>query len=72
MIKFALIISVCSFLGQPVCLPPMEYPKHFNSWYECAKEAQTQSNLLMSKMGYEYVNKYRIAMNYSCKEVSST
>jgi len=71
MIKFVLIISVCSFLGKPACLPPMEYPKHFKSWYECSKEAQTQSNLLMSKMGYEYVNKHRIAMNYSCREVSS-
>ena len=70
MIKFVLIISVCSFLGNAACLPPIEYPRHFNSWYECVKEAHTQSNLLMSKMGYEYVNKHKIALNYRCKDIS--
>ena len=40
MIKFALIIWVCSFVGNPgACLPPLEYPKQFDSWYECSRTA---------------------------------
>ena len=72
MTKFVLVIWVCSFLGgQPACLPPMEYPKHFNNWYECSRVAHKESLTLMSKMGFKYVNDNKIAMKYSCKEVST-
>ena len=70
MTKFTLIIWVCSFLGSPAsCLPPVEYPKKLNSWYECSRTAHTESLILMSKMGYKYLNDYKIAVKYSCQEV---
>ncbi len=72
MVKFTLIIWVCSFLGnQPACMAPMQYPKTFDSWYECSRTAHTESGLLLSKMGYKYINDNRVAMNYSCREVST-
>jgi len=72
MIKFTLIIWVCSFLGaSPVCMAPLEYPKSFDSWYECSRTAHSETLLMLSKMGYKYVNDNRIAMSYSCKEISS-
>jgi len=72
MTKFTLIIWVCSFLGaQPACLAPLEYPKLFNSWYECSRTAHKESLLLMTKMGYKYVNDNKIAMKYTCQETSS-
>ena len=70
MTNFALIIWVCSFSANPTaCLPPMEFPKHFDSWYECSRTAHTESLILMSKMGYKYLNDYKIAVKYSCQEV---
>jgi len=72
MIKFTLIIWVCSFLGTPpVCMAPMEYPKSFDSWYECSRTAHTETLLVMSKMGYKYVNDNRIAMSYTCQITES-
>jgi len=72
MIKFTLIIWVCSFMGTPTpCLPPMEFPKTFNSWYDCSRSAHKESLLLMTKMGFKYINDNRLAIKYSCKEVSS-
>ena len=72
MTKFTLIIWVCSFLGSPVpCLPPMEFPKQFDSWYECSKAAHKESLILMSKMGFKYINDNRLAIKYSCIEASS-
>jgi len=72
MIKFVLIVWVCSFAGNPAaCLPPMEFPVQFNSWYECSRTAHTESVKMLSKMGYKYVNDNKIAMSYSCKKVSS-
>jgi len=70
--KFTLIIWVCSFLGsQGSCLAPMEYPKEFNSWYECSRTAHIESVKMLSKMGYKYVNDNKIGMSYSCRTVSS-
>ena len=71
MIKFTLVIWVCSFLGGQSCLPPIEYPKQFNSWYECSRTAHKESLLLMTKMGYKYINNNKIAFKYTCKEGSS-
>ena len=72
MIKFTLIIWVCSFLGgQPACLAPMEYPVQFNSWYECSRTAHKESLLLMTKMGYKYINDNKIAMKYVCQNMST-
>jgi hypothetical protein len=72
MIKFTLIIWVCSFAGNPAaCLPPLEYPKHFNSWYECSRTAHTESAKMLSKLGYKYVNNNKIGMKYSCKITQS-
>ena len=72
MTKFALIIWVCSFIGSPApCLPPMEFPKQFDSWYECTRGAHSEALKITSKMGYKYINDNKIAMSYSCRQVSS-
>ncbi len=66
------MIWVCSFLDGKACLPPVEYPKHHNSWYECHRLAQKESLTLMSKMGYKYVNDNKIGIKYYCKPVETT
>ena len=73
MIKFTLIIWVCSFLGQQsVCMPPMEFPKAFDTWYDCSKAAHKESLLLMTKMGYKYINDNKLAIKYSCVKGHTT
>jgi hypothetical protein len=67
--KFILIIWVCSFLGKNACLPPVEYPTMYDSWYECSRNAHVESVKLLSKMGYAYVNKYEIGTKYNCRLV---
>jgi len=71
MIKFTLIIWVCSFLGGQICMPPIESPVLYDSWYECSRAAHKESLKMMSNLGYEVVNKSQIAMKYRCKETSS-
>ena len=71
MIKFSLIIWVCSFLEGQQCLPPMEFPKQFDTWYECTRGAHSEALLMISKLGYKYINDNKIAMSYSCRQVSS-
>ena len=71
MLKFTLTIWVCSFLGGQVCMPPIQSPVMYSSWYECSRAAHQESVKIMSKLGYKVVNKDKIAMKYRCQEVSS-
>jgi hypothetical protein len=49
----------------------MEYPKTFDSWYECSRTAHAESAQLLAKMGYKYVNDYKIGTRYTCKVVET-
>ena len=70
MIKFTLMIWECSFLGTaPACLPPMEFPKQYDTWYECTRGAHSEALVMISKLGYKYINEHKIAMSYSCRKV---
>ena len=71
MTKFVLLIWVCSFLGENLCMTPIEYKVLYNSWYECSRGALQESIKILSKLGYKYVNKNQIGMSYSCKKVPS-
>jgi len=73
MAKFTLIIWVCSFLATgPTCLPPVKVEKVYNSWYECSRGAHKESALILSKLGYKYVNENQIATKYGCQELPPT
>ena len=69
--KFVLIIWVCSFLQGNACMAPLQYPLMYNSWYECSRDAHVESVKLMSRMGYKYVNDYRVGTRYTCKAVET-
>ena len=71
MTKFILTIWVCSFLGGQVCMPPIESPVIYNSWYECSRAAHQESIKIYSKLGYKVVNEGRLATRYTCTVVSS-
>jgi hypothetical protein len=69
--KYILILWVCSFLGGQTCMPPIESPIIYDSWYECSRAAHKESLLLMTRMGYKYINDNKVAMKYRCKEVTT-
>jgi hypothetical protein len=71
MIKFTLTLWVCSFLQGQVCMPPLQSPVIYNSWYECSRAAHHESVKIMSKLGYKVVNRDKIAMKYMCKEINT-
>ena len=71
MIKFTLIIWVCSFLGQNMCMAPIKSPTLYNSWYECSRAAHKESLQILSNIGYKAVNDAKIGTRYTCQVVSS-
>ena len=67
MIKFTLTLWVCSFLTMPsVCMPPVQSPVLYNSWYECSIAAHRESIKIYSKIGYKTVNEAQLATRYMC------
>ena len=71
MIIYTLTIWVCSFLHGQVCMPPIQSPVMYKSWYECSRAAHQESMKMMSKLGYRVVNKDQIAMKYRCEEINT-
>jgi len=71
MTKFILIIWVCSFLGENMCMAPVKSPVLYNSWYECSRAAHQESIKIYSKLGYKVVNDGKIATRYTCTKTSS-
>ena len=71
MIKFTLTLWVCSFLQGQVCMPPIQSPIIYNSWYECSRAAHHESVKIMSKLGYKVVNRDKIAMKYRCVKMNT-
>ena len=71
MIKFTLIIWVCSFLGENLCMKPIVYPTLYNSWYECSQKAHRESIKLLAASGFKYVNKNKIGTRYTCRRLPS-
>jgi len=52
-------------------MAPVEHPVVYDSWYECSRTAHKESLALMTKMGYAYTNKHKIAMKYYCREIAT-
>ncbi len=67
--KYILIIWVCSFLEGQTCMPPMEFPTQFDSWYACSRAAHQESIRIMSKTGFKKVNELKLGVKYNCKPV---
>ena len=68
MIKYLLILQVCSFLTGE-CKPPVELEQKYNSWYECAAAGSLNSLTLLQAQGAEVINEYKLSVKYGCYEV---
>ena len=51
------------------CLSPMEFPTLYDSWYECSRDAHTQSKKILSTIGFKKVNNLKMGTKYYCKEI---
>ena len=70
--KYVLIIWVCSFFsGSTTCFPPVEFPKLYDSWYECSRDAHVQSMKVLSTIGFKRVNDMQMGTKYHCKLIPS-
>jgi len=50
-------------------MKPIKYPKLFDSWYECSRDAHTQSKKILATIGFKQVNDSQMGTKYHCKPV---
>ena len=60
-------MGVFLFPGATNCWPPMEFPRMYDSWYECSRDAHTQSIKILSTIGFKRVNDMKMGTKYNCR-----
>jgi len=69
--KFVLILMMCSYSAN-TCMPPFEWPKHFDSGYDCSIFGYEESARKLKEIGPEEVNEHKISITFSCNEIAET
>jgi len=71
MLKFALIISICSSLDGS-CLYPFKADKLFLTHYDCAVAGYQHSQTLLRSFGKDRVNESKVIISFKCKPMEDT
>jgi len=67
MIKFILIIKICSFMHMD-CMQEFSSSIVFDNYYECVTAGHIRSVTTLNNMGEDFVNRARIVIKFSCEE----
>ena len=68
MLKFVLLISVCSSLDGS-CLYPFKADKLFNTHYDCAVAGYQHSQTMLRSFGKDKVNESKVIISFRCKPI---
>ena len=65
--KIILTLFLCSFTsGQ--CLPPYEFPKNFDNYYDCLNTGYEEALKKSKDIGKHNVNKDGLYIRFMCQE----
>jgi len=70
MIKYLLIIQICSVVMQQ-CTEPLEMYPLYNSHYDCATGGFIRGMAAIREIGPEEVNSKHILINFKCEKQES-
>ena len=69
MIKFILVLHLCSFLpGATSCLTS-QYVGEFTDYYSCARAGYAKAYESLSSLEINNINKNRLAVKIECREL---
>ena len=63
--KMILVLILCSATSN-TCMPPYEWPKTFNTTYECMIAGYTEARKKTQKLGFKAVNDYELYIKFIC------
>ena len=65
MTKFALFLTVCSFITLD-CEVPVKHPYIYNSWYDCVASAHLNGLKMLQNYDPDIINKYHLGVQFQC------
>ena len=68
--KIILTLLMCS-LSTGECMPPYQWPVHFESTYECLTFGYEESRRKMKEIGPKEGNQYGIFIRFTCTPAPS-
>ena len=70
MIKYVLILHLCSFLNlPPTCFQQQIVGLEYNDNFSCMLDGYNKSGRTLENIGREEVNQNKLAIKFQCKEV---
>ena len=68
--KFILTLIMCSYT-EGICMPGYQWPKQFDSTYDCMMFGYKESMNKMNEVGRVDVNKHQIYIKFTCSPVET-
>ena len=68
--KFILTLIMCSYT-EGLCMPGYQWPKQFDSTYDCMMFGYKESMNKMNEVGRVDVNKHQIYIKFTCSPVET-
>ena len=68
--KFILTLIMCSYTDG-LCMPGYQWPKQFDSTYDCMMFGYKESMNKMNEVGRVDVNKHQIYIKFTCSPVET-
>ena len=69
MIKYVLILHLCTYFGQAVCTSQKILPYEFNNYYDCITQGYMHSYKELTQMPKAEVEQKKLAIRFQCKQV---
>jgi len=69
--KIVLILFLCS-MQTGTCLPPYQWPTHFEDPYSCSIAGYEESARKLKEMGRDLVNESKASITFICREIPET
>ena len=69
MIKYVLILHLCTYFGQVVCTSQKVMPYEYTSYHDCITQGYVLSYKEMMEMDKVKVEQDKIAIKFQCRQV---
>ena len=70
MIKYILILHLCTYFGQVNCTSQRLLPYEYKSYHECITQGYIHSYHAIMEMDKEKVEKEKIAVRFACRQIA--
>ena len=69
MIKYVLILHLCTYINQAVCTSQKVLPYEFTSYHDCITQGYIHSYKELMTMDKNKVEQDKLAIRFQCKQV---